>query len=48
MIKDIISSLELTRFDRSHFLSDGAFSLKIVTITIHLCPYNRPFNVLTD
>jgi len=41
MIKDIISSVELTRFDRCHFLSYGDFSLKIETVYYILSPdYN--------
>ncbi|MFO8088939.1 MAG: mechanosensitive ion channel family protein [Desulfatiglandaceae bacterium] len=46
MIKDIISSVELTRFDRCHFISYGDFSLKIETVYYILSPdYNIYANV---
>jgi small-conductance mechanosensitive channel len=32
MIKEIVESVQLTRFDRSHFISYGDFSLKIETV----------------
>jgi len=41
MIRDIISNIELTRFDRSHFFSYGDFSLNIETVYYILSPdYN--------
>jgi small-conductance mechanosensitive channel len=45
MIKDIISSVELTRFDRSHFISYGDFSLKIETVYYILSP---DYNIYAD
>lgn len=45
MIKDIIQSVSRTRFDRSHFLSYGDFSLNLETVYYVLSP---DFNTYAD
>ena len=46
MIKDIIESIQSTRFDRSHFMSYGDFSLNIETVYYVLSPdYNTYANI---
>jgi small-conductance mechanosensitive channel len=45
MIKEIIESIERTRFDRSHFMSYGDFSLNIETVYYVLAP---DFNTYAD
>ena len=46
MIKDIIESIQSTRFDRSHFMSYGDFSLNFETVYYVLSPdYNTYANI---
>jgi len=45
MIKDIIDSIDHTRFDRSHFMSYGDFSLNLETVYYVLAP---DFNTYAD
>lgn len=45
MIKDIVESIQSTRFDRSHFMSYGDFSLNFETVYYVLSP---DYNIYTD
>jgi small-conductance mechanosensitive channel len=45
MIKNIIESIQSTRFDRSHFMSYGDFSLNFETVYYVLSP---DYNIYAD